>query len=351
MDIRPLHGLQPKPKPQPARAKVVEPTTEPDTDTVHSPFLLGTNIQFAWDSTSLGYLKTCPYLYYLTMIEGWDSKEESIHLRFGIEYHFGIERYHVLKADGLSHKDALRDTIHELLFRIEDWEPDLDTKAGQYKNKDTLIRSVIWYLEYYREDAAKTYILSDGTPAVEQSFKFELDYGPEAYSVSGGNGNEQPYILCGHLDRVVTFNDELFVEDHKTTTTTPSDYYFKQFEPNNQMSLYTLASKVVLDAPIKGVIIDAAQVAKDFTRFVRNLTYRSTDQLEEWLADLRAWLRAAERYAIEDHWPQNDMSCDKYGGCRFRDICSKSPNVRKQFLKANFTQLKRDDRWNPLKPR
>jgi hypothetical protein len=28
-----------------------------------SPFLPGTKIQFAWDSTSLGMLKTCPRLY------------------------------------------------------------------------------------------------------------------------------------------------------------------------------------------------------------------------------------------------------------------------------------------------
>jgi hypothetical protein len=50
-------------------------------DTVQSPFLPGTKIQFAIDSTSLGYLKTCPRLYEYIMIEGWSPKDDSVHLQ------------------------------------------------------------------------------------------------------------------------------------------------------------------------------------------------------------------------------------------------------------------------------
>ena len=58
-----------------------------------SPFLPGTKIQFAWDSTSLGLIKTCPRLYQYTMIDGWGHRGESIHLKFGIEYHHALEFY------------------------------------------------------------------------------------------------------------------------------------------------------------------------------------------------------------------------------------------------------------------
>jgi hypothetical protein len=37
---------------------------------VRSPFLPGTHIQFAWNSTCLGLLKTCPRLYQYTVIGG-----------------------------------------------------------------------------------------------------------------------------------------------------------------------------------------------------------------------------------------------------------------------------------------
>ena len=45
-----------------------------------SPFLPDTFIQFAWDSTCLGLIKSCPRLYQYTMIDGYVGKGESIHL-------------------------------------------------------------------------------------------------------------------------------------------------------------------------------------------------------------------------------------------------------------------------------
>ncbi len=318
-----------------------------------SPFLAGTNIQYAWDSTSLGYLKTCPRLYYYEMIEGWQSGAESVHLRFGIEYHHALQDYDLSRAAHIKHDDAVHDVVRELLLRTGDWEPDHKTKT-----RESLVRTVIWYLDQYRDDPAETYILSDGKPAVEQSFRFELDYGvkitdPQEGVVLANQGELyfQPYVLCGHLDKIVRFNDELFVMDHKTTAFEPSSYYFNKFEPDNQMSLYTIAAKVVLDAPVRGVIIDAAQVKEDWSRFGRGFTFRTQDQHEEWLADLRYWLALAEQYAVAGNWPQNDTACDKFGGCRFRDICSKSPSVRERFLEGNFIKLGEDQKWNPLKAR
>jgi len=309
-----------------------------------SPFLPGTQIQFAWDSTSLGYLKTCPRLYQYIMIEGWGSTDESVHLRFGIEFHQTLQEYDIAKAKGAKHEDAVHTAINDMLARTSDFNPDEDTRAGKYKNRRSLLRTCVDYLDHYADDPAQTLILNDGSPAVELSFRFELEGRPSATS-------DQPYILCGHLDRVVSFQDHLFVMDRKTTTSTPGPYYFNQFEPNNQMTLYTIASQIILDSPVKGVIIDAAQILIDSSRFVRGFTYRTQDQLEEWTNDLYHWLDLAVSHANDSYWPQNDTACDKFGGCRFRDVCSKSPGVRENFLRADFAQLPEDERWNPLRSR
>jgi len=310
---------------------------------VRSPFLKGSNVQFAWDSTSLGYLKTCPRLYQYIMIEGYSNKEESIHLRFGIEYHQALQEYDLARAKGMDFDDALHHTITELHSRVWDWEPDRDTKAGGYKNRDSIFSVVVDYIDHFRDDPAKTLILDNGSPAVELSFRFELDWGPIPM---------QPYMLSGHLDRVVEFQDNLFVMDRKTTTIALGQYYFAQFEPNNQMTIYTLASQVVLDSPVKGVIIDAVQILKETPhRFVRGFTYRTEDQLQEWVDGLQYWFATAETYARENYWPMNDTACDKFGGCMFRGICSKSPQVRQAFLDSNFIKLAPEERWNPLKPR
>ena len=92
------------------------------------------------------------------------------------------------------------------------------------------------------------------------------------------------------------------------------------------MTLYTLGGQVVLNSPIKGVIISAAQILLDKeNRFVRGFTYRTQDQIEEWLNDLRILLQTNESYADANYWPMNDTACDKFGGCRFREVCSKTP--------------------------
>src|SRR6267154_3156169 len=100
-----------------------------------SPFLPGTNIQFAWDSTCLGYLKQCPRLYQYTIIDGWTPKDESVHLRFGSEYHQAIQEYDIERANGIDHNEAIRTAIRNLLCRTGDWSVDESTMAGNYKNR------------------------------------------------------------------------------------------------------------------------------------------------------------------------------------------------------------------------
>lgn len=347
-----------------------EAPLELHSTTALSPFLPGTKLQYAWDSTSLGYLKGCPKLYYYIMIEGWQPKGEGIHLRFGIEYHTALQDYDIYRYSyDLNHGEALRQVVRELLIRTKDFNPSEEQygSAAKYKSRQNLVRTVIWYLEKYptEKDSHKTYILEDGRPAVELSFRLELEWGPKPQVDYGVHEDaihlattNQPYLLTGHLDRVVSFADDLYFLDHKTTKSQPGDFYFSQFEPDNQMTLYSLAAKVVLNSPVKGGIIDAAQVLIDASRFQRGFTFRSEDRIEEWLVDLRYKLEENEKFVEDDHWPMNDKFCGTFRseesgsiGCPFREVCSKSPRMRDPFLRSNFNKLEEKDRWNPLKPR
>jgi hypothetical protein len=222
-------------------------------------------------------------------------------------------------------------------------DPDRSRDPARYKNRESLIRTVVYYLDQRQQDALTTVVLPDNRPAVELSFRFSLDFGPDK--------TEELYLLCGHLDRVAEdANGDKYVEDHKTTTTTPSSYYFDQYEPSNQMSLYSLAGEVVLEAPIRGVAINAVQLLLEtpYARFVRGFTFRNRDQLVEWQQDLAYWLKLAEFFADSNYWPQNDTACTKYGGCLFQRACSKSPTVRQIYLKSDYVQLSVEERWNPL---
>lgn len=303
-----------------------------------SPFLPGTHIQYAWDSTSLGWLKECPRKYYYSMIAQWRTKNKSVHLDFGDWYHKGLETYDRLRAEGKSHDEAQ----DEMVGRALEWSWDREysrpkTYDHNMKTRETMIRSLVWYTEHFKDDPAKTVILANGKPAVELSFKLELDRGPQG----------QPYVLCGHMDRVVEYLDGTYIMDRKTSSVTVGSSYFDQYNPDNQMSFYTLAGRIIYNLPIKGVIIDAAQIAVGFTRFSRGFTHRTEAQLDEWLTDSYYWFGLAEKFATEGSWPMNDKSCHKYGGCPFRRVCNKSPEVREKFLETDFHK----EEWNPLVPR
>jgi hypothetical protein len=318
--------------------------------TTESSFLPGTKVQWAWDSTSLGWLKDCPRKYQYSMIEGWRLKGDQVNLTFGLLYHQALEYYDKLAAgflddDGIiqpreepvSHETRVRMVVKHVLNQSASWHSDSTSK-----NRQNLIRSIIWYLDEFANDNLETIVLDNGRPAVELSFKMELDWGPQ---IATGIGlGYKPYVLSGHLDRIVSFSGGTYVTDRKTTGSTISADYFGRFDLDNQMSLYTIAAQVIFHTPVRGVIIDGAQIAVGFTRFARGMTYRTPAQSEEWLRDLRHWLRKAEEFAEANHWPMNDRACFL---CPFKRVCSKDPRVREQFLESDFERRP----WNPLEVR
>src|SRR5262245_38069773 len=82
-----------------------------------SPFIEGTKIQYAWDSTSLGWLKECPRKYSYHMLEGWRSKGAQINLEFGGLYHEALEAYDIARYEGTSHDEAVAQITKWMLHR------------------------------------------------------------------------------------------------------------------------------------------------------------------------------------------------------------------------------------------
>lgn len=300
--------------------------------------------QFAWDSTSIKLAETCLYMYKLKMLDGWQPDNKSVHLIFGGLYASALENFYKAVAEGIDREQAIRDVVHEAL--IATWEHETD-EAGDpipetgapwqsnhnLKTRGNLIRSIVWYFEQFRDDPCTTVHLSTGAPAVEHSFKLPVDDG---------------IVLAGHLDRLVTYSGSLYVQDQKTSGSTITGRFFEGFNPDTQMSLYTWAGKAIFHMPVKGVMIDAAQIAVGFTRYERGFTFRSDDQLDEWYEGAMHTIGRARAAVHEDYFPMNPSSCSNYGGCEFRHICARSPSVREQFLKGEFT---RGDIWNPLRSR
>ena len=302
-------------------------------------------LQFAWDSTSLKLAETCLRKYQYKLIFGWQPERKSVHLLFGGWYASALESYYKYVAEGMSSDEALAEVVGEAL--VETWEFDFDeagepientgrpwTSDHNTKTRENLIRTIVWYLDQFGEDdSCSTVILSSGQPAVEHSFRLEWD---------------NDIIYCGHLDRMVEYGNNIYIQDQKTTQSTITSRYFDGYNPDSQMSGYTFAGKALFGIPIKGIMIDAAQIAVGFTRFERGFTFRDDGQLNEWYDNSMYYIERARQATRDNHFPLNPSSCSQYGGCEFRHICSKAPSVREQFLKGDFVKGKR---WDPLEVR
>lgn len=336
-------------------------------------------VQVVWDTVSSGALKKCPRYYQLAIREGWSPKGTNPHLLFGLVTHAAFEAYEKARAAGEDHDEGIRQALRYALNRTgtrKDAAQCLNPKCGAFrdfiketptqqlicyhcngtsfrnhknvfvpwmsddknKNRYTLARTIVWYLDHYVESAEETVILEDGSPALEVWFRLELPIRTEAGAA---------YVLTGHIDKLVRYNGNLWFRDLKTTKSTIGSDYFDRYSPDNQMSQYTLGGQVVFDEQLMGGIIDAAQIAINFTKFQRGFVDRTKAQMEEWLGDIQFWLKMAEHFAKEDYWPMNDTACHHYGGCQFRGICNKDPSIREQFLKSHFERQV----WNPLEKR
>lgn len=301
-----------------------------------NPFLEGTAIQHSWDSTSLGTLKECPQKYKLSIVDGWRPKRQSTNLSFGSHIHKAIERFESHIAQGLAREDALHKIVRGALEESRGMEP------YKTKSRETLLYSIVDYVDHYSADRTKTVKLSDGTAACELSFRTPMD-------LVFPNHILKTITFCGHLDRVTYLEGTPYVVDMKTTMNTlggdSSFRFFAGFDPDSQFSGYCFGSHAEYGIPVRGVIVEGIQIAKTFTRFERGISHRTFAQIDEWRTDTSVWIGHAVQYAEMNYWPRNEKSCHKWGGCAFRGICGRDPHVRDAFLATDFTQ---ESPWNPL---
>lgn len=302
-------------------------------------------MQKAWDATSLNFFQECPRKYKFTVIDRLRKKNPPPPLVFGKAIHDGLEKFHARIAHGMPHDEAVKEVFdwlwenHGGSYNPEGkWVPWYTTDKN--RNVATLLRTFVWYTERFKDDPVEPLVLEGGRPAVEVNFVFPID-------LECPDGDS--YLFCGHIDKLGQWGKYVVAQEHKSTTMQLGSKYFNQYNPNIQVSMYTTAGRVILERPAKGVLIDAMQMGWSFSRFERSLVGRSKQLLDEWVEEKKWWIKQAEDCAKNDYWPGNDASCSKYGGCPFRDACSKGPGTpRKMFLNASFEPK---EQWNPLEPR
>lgn len=291
-------------------------------------------LQLVWDATSLGTLKECPRKYYLQVVRGYTPRSSALALDYGIALHEGLEGFYKRQAAGREFEENVLDTIEGLMK--SPLRKNIDSFEDSRRNSFSLVETTLSYLDYYRNEPCKTVIFSDGTVGAELHFQFET-----GLETSSG----EKFSMAGHIDRLIEQEIGIFIADHKTTSLPLTQFYFSQYNPDTQMSLYSIAGDICYSTPIKGVMIDAINIKTG--EFSRQLTLRTKEYLEEWLEEQKHWFKLAEYFAATGCFPQNDKSCHKYSGCPFKDYCTAPRALREQILEEDFCKRV----WDPSKPR
>lgn len=293
-------------------------------------------VQFAWDSVSIGLLKTCPRKYYFTVVKGYVPKITPPPLAFGIHLHTLLQTWYKLLDANLP-----RDTALIRIVRLAGLLGETLPAGDNARTKETLVRAIVWYLEQFWNDPAKTVSTHNGSPAVEYSFKLPLmEYAGRAV------------YLCGHIDRLVQWQGSIYDCDYKTTKYTLDGKFFDKFKPSTQIPLYVSATHLIAetmgDLPsAHGAIIDGIQLGVNFCRFSRHVISFSPEEINEYIEGLQYWIQRGMDACQAGYFPANEESCSQYGGCHFRDICAMPPARRKAYLDGNFAK----QTWNPLERR
>jgi len=135
-------------------------------------------------------------------------------------------------------------------------------------------------------------------------------------------------VFGGRMDRIVSWYDDIYVMDHKTTTQLGSTY-FNQYDPHFQLAIYVRAAKEYFPNTI-GAMVDAIFVGKN-QRFRRDVVeFTKTSYLESLFQD-------AVRHARDLLWTRRLLSktddpslcprscipeaCAAWGGCPYRELC------------------------------
>lgn len=191
-------------------------------------------------------------------------------------------------------------------------------------------------------------------PLVEQQF---------AFPVWKSEDGKIEVILCGTIDMVADYQGTRVFIDHKTTTSWYKEGYFKQYQMNVQMQLYSWALKKILGTSYYlSCVVNGWFIKKptdksekmgvfDGVKFERS---NIIDYSEEQMAQFEGWL-SYKLGSILAFFKENKLeemskhldytACNNYGLCKFFDVCRLKPSVQEDVLNSKFTTIP----YEPLK--
>src|SRR5260370_28386882 len=163
------------------------------------------------DSTMLNCFRTCNQRFFSEFILGLRPAEISIHLHAGAAFSGALERfYHNFWSKQMDQKSALSATLPHFLQIWGDFSPSKPTP----KTRENMWAAIEEYLTKWPAETDHVQPLEfNNRKTVECPFAFPLHFPTfPRHPVSG-----DPFIYCGRIDLLGTYNGRPCIRDEKTT--------------------------------------------------------------------------------------------------------------------------------------
>jgi hypothetical protein len=176
--------------------------------------------------------------------------------------------------------------------------------------------------------------------------------------------DDTPVLYSGRIDLPVTWDGQLIVIDHKTTSMI-GPTYFEEAKLSAQQIGYAWAFGELTGQKVEGYCINAMR-SKEIPQYVlagksykgitaeqwweeslqRDTVYLRNGQLEEWKNNTISLVEEFFWHYSKDYLPMKTKWCfGKFGKCPYFDVCVLPPEQRDMMLASDRYQ---DNNWSPL---
>lgn len=290
------------------------------------------------DSTKLQAYAACPRQYFFEYVLGWRVDTASNHLVFGQAWHAALEH---LFQNGLNPKEILKAFDLFMAVYRKSWPESTDAWFGG-KTPEAAIYALAEYCHEYASDFYKYEV------AATEVF----DYLPLSAQDS----------MVVKLDAVLRSQDtnRMFIMEHKTGSSA-GQWWARQWHLSLQVGAYIAACNFYYGQKDTACIVDGTFFLKTKRNFQRELVSRSEDSINVWLQTVLSLIRRIEQdfvvlaeeddpsFVAQKSFPQNPVSCEKYGGCQFYDLCLGVTNPLRLLQSSAQPPIGfKIEWWNPL---
>ena len=268
------------------------------------------------DNTQLSSYKDCPRKFQLRHVMNWRPAGTGTPLVFGSSWHAGQDA--LWKNAKEFSKQDLRHLA--MLGFMSKWEEEgLPTSLSLEQVEQLGARTPPVAEEMYLNYIEQRWQILQGCEliAIEQPFAVPLPNIPDVWYV-------------GRLDKVINYNGQRLIIEHKTTSEYKIDggfrsLYLDSWDSDSQVKGYEFGGSLYFQTD--QVWIDAALVHKkvhDKFRFVP--VQHQQPIILEWIESTCDWVTRLNRDIERNYFPKNEGNCvGKYGACQFMDICRTQP--------------------------